>query len=409
MRFKKAVILIGIFCFVSILARKTGINLFYFLSAFVLFLITANLLFFLAQLYIGRIEIHRNIGDAAIEDDILDVKLDVKNRGLIPKYYLLLQDIFSPGFGEDKKRRLLLEKIKGKQEIAITYEGRCFKRGLYRIGPVTVFFSDPMGVFCKSKKYDLYSQLIVYPKIFRIHRFPSLVKGNISLIGIGTRRASGDEFEFFGIREYKPGDPIKRIHWRSTARLRTLAVKEYEQYAAYSVTIVLDLMRSSNIGRGKETTLEYAIKIAASCAKYLIDRGVLVQLIAHGVGPVVFPFNKGEFHLQEILKFLATAEAEGGVSLSELLTVNSDFIPIYSTVILIMNDTDSDVLVNIAELKARDISVIPIILLTSTFLYLEKPEVVKSQKMKLLANLEVDSFFISRGDNLEDKFAESIK
>jgi len=410
MHFKKGLILFGMFCFISILAWKTGINLFYFLAVFVLSLIVLDLLFIFFQLYIGNIEIHRYISNAAIEDDILNVKLDVKNRGFMPKYYLLLEDLFSAGFGGEKRQRLLLEKIKDKQKISITYKGKCFKRGLYRIGPLTVFFCDLLGIFFKSKRYKLYSQLIVYPKMFKIYHFPPLVKGNISSVGIGTRRVSSDAFEFFGIREYRPGDPIKRIHWRSTARLGTLVVKEYERYGACNVTIFLDLMKSNNIGSGKETTLEYAIKVAASCAKFLIDRGgVLVQLMAHGIGPAIYPFNKGEFHLAEILKFLATAEAEGHVSLSELLSVRSDLLPVYSTVMLIMNDTDSDVLTNIAELKARNISVIPVILLTPTFRYFEKPEVVKSQKIKLLANLGVDSFFISQGDSLEEIFLEGPK
>lgn len=407
---KKSIILIGVFCFISILAWKTHIDLFYFLAIFVLFLIVGNLLFILAQLYTGNIELHRNVRNAAIEDDILDVKIDIKNKSFIPKDYLLLEDLFSPGSDEYRRQRHLLEKIKGKQKITIFYKEKCFKRGLYRIGPVTVSFSDPLRIFFKVKKYKLYSQLIVYPKMFKIYHFPPLIKGNISSFGIGISRASTDEFEFFGIREYKPGDPIKNIHWRSTARSGTLVIKEYERYGTCSVTIVLDLMKSSNVGFEKETTLEYAIKVAASCAKFLIDKGeILVQLIAHGIEPVILPLNKGELHLEEILKFLATTEAEGQVSLSELLTVNSDFIPTYSTVVLIMNDSDSEVLVNIAELEARDVSVIPIILLTSTFLYFGKPEIVKSQKMKLLANLDMDSFFISQGDNLEDKFSEAVK
>ncbi len=60
-------------------------------------------------------------------------------------------------------------------------------------------------------------------------------------------------------------------------------------------------------------------------------------------------------------------------------------------------------------LEARDVSVISFTLLTSTFRYFEKPELIKSQKIKLLANLGTDSFFISRGDNLQDKFLETVR
>lgn len=406
---KKAAVLFSIFFVVAILAWKTNVSLLYFLAIFFFLFIIGNLLFLLVQEHIGKIEVHRKIINTALEDETLDVEIDIRNRSFLPKYYLLLEDLFSASFGQARYKRQLLAQIKAKQKINTAYKGRCFKRGLYRIGPISVIFSDLLGIFFRSKTYPVYSQLIVYPKIFNIQRFPSLVKGNISSMGVGTRRVSGDDFEFFGVREYRLGDPLKKIHWRTTARLGFLAVKEYEQYAAYNVSIVLDLNKSSNIGFGKETTLEYAIKIAASCAKYLIEKGVLVQFVAHGQEPVIFPFNKGGFHLQEILKFLATAEAEGHVSLSELLTVNSEFIPTYSTVVLIMNDNDSEALGHIAELRAKNISVIPIFLLTSTFLRSDNPEIVKSRKINLLKELRVDGFFISQGDILEDKFSEAVK
>ena len=91
------------------------------------------------------------------------------------------------------------------------------------------------------------------------------------------QRSRGGQ-EVVGSREYYQGDPLRHIHWRNTARLGKLAVKELEDTAERAVTILLD--PSFDLGDGRETTLEYAVKLAASVGLHVIRSGESIRLLA---------------------------------------------------------------------------------------------------------------------------------
>jgi uncharacterized protein (DUF58 family) len=225
--------------------------------------------------------------------------------------------------------------------------------------------------------------------------------------GIETTHVSGDEDEFFGVREYKEGDPIKRIHWISTARKRRLIVKEFQRQSFQRATIIFNLEKDKNFGEGKECIAEYAVKIAASVARHLIRAGVSAEIIAH-VGEIVhIPFNKGPEHLEDIMRFLAIAQAESMVSLAEIFEEFSRYISNDSSLIVIMTDDDWKYMPAILALENRNVSLIPLILIGSTFLYAsDGHRITKETKMILHESFNFNPKFFSRGDNLEEVFAK---
>src|SRR5437016_13423600 len=93
----------------------------------------------------------------------------------------------------------------------------------------------------------------------------------------------GEGSEFYGIREYHPGDPLRRVHWRSSARMGRLAVVEYEHDVSVDLTLVLDARRGSDVGFGSETALEMAVTVAASLARLVLERGNRCRLAIPGV------------------------------------------------------------------------------------------------------------------------------
>jgi uncharacterized protein (DUF58 family) len=97
-------------------------------------------------------------------------------------------------------------------------------------------------------------------------------------------------------------------------------VKEFESLASASICIALDLTKDANIGRGKQSTLEYAIRIAASIAGYACTQNMHSRMFADGQhGPVRIASGKGDFHYQCILDALAVVEANGKTPYSQLL------------------------------------------------------------------------------------------
>ena len=183
--------------------------------------------------------------------------------------------------------------------------------------------------------------------------------------------------------------------------------------ASYQATIILDLYKGHDIGSGKETTLEYSIKIAASIARYLINRGALVQLVAHGSESVMLPFGKGRPHFFQILESLATVQADGAFTLENVLNKFDFAITANSTLVVIMLDIDHDVMKSLEQLKTKGVSVIQFVLLSSTFAFIPESIGLARERKEIppnaISGVETRTYYISQGADLEGVFEEPVK
>lgn len=388
------------------IAWNTDITIVYifFSIAFVMFLLS----FVHLQFNAPDIAITREVQDTAYEDDIVNVKMTIQNRRGLPLYFFELLDMFPGGPPEEKETSLFILDLKPRESKKISYIANCYQRGLWKIGPVVVVSQDALGFFKNEKTIKVFSEILVYPNLFRIFSFPQLASGSVSWIGVETARISGDSHEFFGVREYQRGDAMSRIHWPSSARHNKLIVKQFERNAVQEATIILDLKKGHDIGGGKDTTLEYAVKIAGSIAKFLLNEGVLVQMIGYGKEAVTLPFGKGDSHMYKILEYLASVQADGDFTLSQALEEASFVAPQRSTLIVVMLDNDIDSLSSLVQFKIKGVKLIVIVLATSTFGHMAEEEYLDIEDAKrfddALANLEAIVYRVSKGDDLEKKF-----
>lgn len=402
---KSIFLLISIIILLAI-AWNTDITMVYifFAVAFVMFLLS----FIHLQFNIPDVNILRDVQETAYEDDIVNVKINIKNRRTLPIYFFELLDRFLGGPPEEQETSLFVLKLGPKEDKKISYIANCYKRGFWKMGPTAIISQDALGFFKTKKVINIFSEILVYPHLFRIFSFPKLASGSVSWIGVETAKISGDSHEFFGVREYQRGDAISRIHWLSTARHNKLIVKQFERNAVQEATIVLDLKKGHDIGSGKDTTLEYAVKIAGSVARYLLNEGVLVQMVGYGREALMLPFGKGESHMYKILEYLAKVQADGDFTLSQALEEVSFVTPHRSTLITIMLDNDVDSLSSLVQFKVKAIKLIVIVLAVSTFGHMPEEEYLDIDGVKRfdenLANLEAVVYRVSKGDDLEKKF-----
>jgi uncharacterized protein (DUF58 family) len=394
-----------IILFNLIIALKTSVEFFYFFFWFLMTVVCISLAWVAAQYFGARLYLERNLAGKIEEDDILEVTAKIKSKSFLPVFNALVIDYLPCAAERQQEKKILLDYLGPKSHTNIIYTCLCFKRGKYNLGPFLVYFFDPFGLFFLKKTYSVYSELYVYPKTFMIQKLPTLTKGMLPWFGIETGRVSGDEHEFYGIREYKPGDPVKKIHWLTTARKNTLIIKQFQQLVFFRATIIFNLEKERNYGEGKECVAEYMIKIAASLAKHLIERNVSLQLIAHTQEMVHMPFNKGPEHLEDIFRFLSLAQAESRVGFGEIFEEFSNYILHDSSLIVIMLDKDWESLPRILSLEKRNISFIPLVLLSSTFLdHNQKQKDIKNLNMDLPQVFDIKPVFFSCGDNLEEIF-----
>ena len=403
---KSIFLLIAIIVLLAI-AWNTDITTVYifFVIAFVMFVLSFIHLYF----NIPDIEFKRDVMDAAFEDDILNVKIALKNKRIISSYFFEVVDNFAGAPPEKQGKSLFILDIKAKETKKINYFVNCYKRGLWKIGPVLFVSQDALGFFKFKKTLHVVSEILVYPSLFKVFSFPPLASGSVSWMGVETARISGDSHEFFGIREYQIGDAMSRIHWPSTARHGRLIVKQFERNAVQEATIIFDLKKGHDIGVGRETTLEYAVKIAGSVARYLLNEGALVQMIAYGKKhSIMLPFGKGQSHMYKIFEKLAMVQADGDMTLGQALEEASFIAPHRSTVITIMLDNDMQALSSLIQFKVKGIKLIVIVLATATFGHADEGEYLDAEGAKEfdegLASLEAYVYRISKGDDLEKAF-----
>ncbi|HTZ11613.1 MAG TPA: DUF58 domain-containing protein, partial [Candidatus Margulisiibacteriota bacterium] len=338
--FKRWLFLILIAAFSLVISLRTAIPFFYYLFWLILSLVLLSFSFLLLEYSFVNLTLTRKMDSRIEEDDLLEVEASLLNNGWLPAFNLLIEDNIGPAMPQERRKLILLEYLPSGGSVKLNYSCLCFLRGHYFAGPFSVYFFDPCGLFFLKKRFDVRSEIYVMPKVFKVHKFPVLLKGTLPWFGIGTKRVSGDEDDFFGIRDYKDGDPIKRIHWFSSARMNKLIVKEYQCRSYSRATILFNLDIENNFGEGKDTVAEYTIKIAASVAKYLINSDVSVELIGHAQQLLHVPFNKGQEHLENILRTLAVAKVESKMKLGEVFEEFARYIPEDSNLIVIMADKD---------------------------------------------------------------------
>jgi uncharacterized protein (DUF58 family) len=242
------------------------------------------------------------------------VTVVLKNTDPWPKRHLLIQDRLPKWLEREGDARPMLAPLAASGTETVTYRLRPEKRGCYQVGPLEVTATDPLGIFHFRQELSGTAELLVYPATVDLPwAFPP-GGSPYGASSLHTAEMRGQGSEMYGIREYQPGDPLRRVHWRSSARLGRLAVVEYEHDVSVDLTLLVDARRGSDVGEGAETTLETAATLAASLARMVLERGNRCRLVipgaptalrCHGVGD-----DRGLEALHWILDALARVRAE---------------------------------------------------------------------------------------------------
>lgn len=395
------------FFFISslLIGLKTTREFFFFFAYFLLCATVVSLAWLLLTYFTAQLKLSRNMISRVTEGDSLEVSARIHNPGFLPIFNFVLEDNFSCLPLDQTKKSFFISYLGLKSSLEINYDYLCFKRGEYKMGPFVVYFFDPLNLFFLKRTYNVYSAVVVYPQIFKIEKFPPLTKSVLPWFGIETARSSGDDDEFYGVREYKEGESVKKIHWISSARKNKLIVKQFQLQSFFGTTIVFNLEKTRNLGEGKESVAEYIIKIAASVAHYLSQRGVSIELLAH-IGEIVhLPFNKGEEHLENILRILAVAQAESRISFREAFEEFARYIPNDSSLVAVISDQDYTDLPRMLSLYGRGVTLIPLIVVSDTFLpEQDKKKVMRQTKIRVSNLVNMHAKFFSQGDNLSEIF-----
>ena len=204
------------------------------------------------------------------------VSLTLTNEGRTPSGDLLLEDHVPYVLGT--RPRFVLEGIGQGWRRHVTYQVRSDVRGQFDIGPMSVRVSDPFGLVELGRAFRTTVPLTVTPRTVPLPQIP--IGGAWTGSGDNRPRAFAiGSAEDVTVREYRRGDDLRRVHWRSSARVGELMVRREEQPWQSRATLFLDNRVRAHRGQGIASSLEAAVSAVASIAVHLSQRGFAVRLV----------------------------------------------------------------------------------------------------------------------------------
>ncbi len=317
--------------------------------------------------------------------DIFEEHFEISNNGRFTALWVEVSD--QSNLPRTMGSRLLT-RVGGRQTR--TYLARTWltRRGRFALGPTTLTTGDLFGFFRTSKKFPAVGSVVVLPAIFEIESFPYL-PGLLPGGQVIRRKSSDVTPHASNVREYAPGDPLKRIHWPTTARRGQLMVKEFDQDPQSEIWIFLDIQSKTHFEKKQEivevepeeflfgrrpavrlppSTLEYAVSVSASLAHFFTRQNRAVGLVAAGRRAyTVIHAERSERQESKILETLAFLEADGNLSLAALSAAQAPQLPTGSGVVLITSSIRKEMLAAVDDLLRRRLRPVVILLMAETF------------------------------------------
>jgi uncharacterized protein (DUF58 family) len=280
------------FLLVELAGFNTGENLLYLLAAVTLALLLLGVALSFANL--RGLQVVRHAPDSVHRDDPFHITITITNRKrFLPSFSFVL------AFQREEWRPAAhVSTIPARSSVTLRVGRAMRRRGLHPLPPVVLKSGFPMGFFRRELIVDDGQEILVFPRIYRIQRS---VLDRLDDSGNRPRPTLTPGDEFFALREYVPGDDIRHICWRVSARLGELIVRELEPGSVRSVAILLDT-RGVPHSLEHEEQSERAIDLAASLSVAFLDRQYSVALITPEDS---VPLGQGESHVLRVLRLLA--------------------------------------------------------------------------------------------------------
>ncbi len=245
--------------------------------------------------------------------DRLEERFSIQNRGLFPLLSAEIEDHSSmPGYRAGRVTSV------GAQDVTEwTTQGTCTRRGVYLLGGTSLHSADPFGLYSVSVHDPAQTTLMVMPPVLALPQI-EITPGGYLGEGRPRPRAPEQTVGAAGVRDYHAGDPLRLIHWPTSARQGALFVRTFDGAPSGDWWIVLDLDESSLAGSGADNTEEHAVILAASLADRGLKARQAVGLVINGQPFTWMAPQNSPTQRWQILRALALAQP-GKTPLAHLL------------------------------------------------------------------------------------------
>ncbi|RCS54559.1 DUF58 domain-containing protein [Bremerella cremea] len=216
------------------------------------------------------------------------VELTVKNSGRNSTYAVVIEDQLVQTAGVDpepaQKVEIFFAKVAKQSEAMLSYKAIIRKRGKYEIGPLTASTAFPLGLMRNARPDTVVSTVVVMPRLgSMMPAWRRLIQQEQTGFSSSKRQHGLLEGDFYGLREWRSGDPKQWIHWRSSAKQGELVVRQFEKQNQQDFVLLVDAWVPEEPTQEQKDRAERIISMAATAVRDLAGvGGCHLQLICCG-------------------------------------------------------------------------------------------------------------------------------
>jgi uncharacterized protein (DUF58 family) len=291
-----------------------------------------------------------------VEGEAANASLELRTHLPVPRLELLVE--LPDGLETDAPNpQLLALDFEERRELELPF--RCAHWGAYLVGEVHARAQDRFGFFAWERSYDLRRPLKVYPRGEGLERLLRPMR-TLTFAGSQTAGTRGEGIEFADLRPFAPGDRIRRINWRATARRGEPWVNVTHPERATDVVIFLDTFAEAR--SGESSTLDLAVQAAGSLAAHYLKAKDRVGLVGFGGVLKWLTVSGGVAQLYRVLDSLLDAEIFLSYAWKEIDVLPSRTLPPHALVVALTPLLDERSARALVDLRARgfDLAVVEI-------------------------------------------------
>ncbi|MFN7875019.1 MAG: DUF58 domain-containing protein [Pirellula sp.] len=349
-----------------------------------------------------HVSVVRSVSSKEIEiGDRISVGLKIANLSKQPIPWVLIEDsilksvLYSPHRSlELVGSNIRLYELGAEQSGLLVYDLKAVRRGYFRIGPTLLETGDLLGLNRQHRVVSGADYVLVLPKLIPIQGIELTSRRALGDLRISDRSME-DPSQMAGVREYRMGDPLNRVHWKATARTGQLHTRVFEPTCIQGSVILMDLNADSNPEEHEPVRTDLAVTAAASIAHgyYLLnqpcgficngidmaerfsfqeltgdytDRAsirntVQRELKSERLRPIVVEHGSGVETFSQIHRTLARVGRSEGLSFFELVQEVRSKLPRHLTVIAILQKVSEKSVIALETLRKQGYSVVVIL------------------------------------------------
>ncbi len=247
-------------------------------------------------------------------DDVVIVDATIRQAGRQSSGVVFADEHLAYHLGE--RPRFVIPALRPGEQCRVQYSLRPSLRGVHLLGPMGIRVKDVFGLTVRVAQVGGQDELLVVPTIVDLAGSPPGSTG-LGTEGAGSSVVSLHGEDDQGIREYRRGDDLRRIHWPASARTGDLMVRQEDRPLRRQALVLLDSRVEGHVGTGRASTMEWAVTMVASVSAHLHELGYAVTTLvpdpASPTGVIVAE------DLTTTLVALARVTPTGATSLADLL------------------------------------------------------------------------------------------